>query len=106
MFQSYFYSPLKDTFTRVDEKRETSSLLNNIYTNVTHTQVTLKVDSLKLTSRISDHYSIFCISDIGIEMKTSFMKKRNFNNKNKSIYEKNLYIKVNWDKYFSTNFET
>ena len=79
MFLSYFYSPLIDKFTRVD------SLLDNIYTNVTHTTSDIKSGLFKTT--ISDHYSIFCITDLAIKMKTtSFMKKRDFNNKNKSIY--------------------
>ena len=42
MFISYFYSPLIDKFTRVDEKRGTSSLLDNIHTNVTHTTNDIK----------------------------------------------------------------
>ena len=40
-------------------------------------QVTLNMDHLKQRSRISDHYSIFCITDIGIKMQTTtFMKKK------------------------------
>ena len=65
MFLSYFYGPLIDQFTRVDEKRGTSSFLDNIYSIVTHTT-----------------------SDI--KMKTTFLKKADFNNKNKSIYKKNI----------------
>ena len=42
MFLSYFYSPLINKFTKVDEKRGTSSLLDNIYTNVTHTTSDIK----------------------------------------------------------------
>ena len=83
MFLSYFYSPLIDKFTRVDEKRGTSSLLDNI----THTTGDIKSGLFK--TRISDHYSIFCITDLAIKMKTtSFMKKLDFINKNKSIYKK------------------
>ena len=33
------------------------------------------------------------------------MMKRDFNNKNKSIYE-NTLAKINWEKYFGTNLET
>ena len=104
MFLSYFYSPLIDKFTRVDEKRRTSSLLDNIYTNVTHTANDIKSGLFK--TQISDHYSIFCITDLVINIqKTTFMKKRDFNNKNKSLYEKNTLAKINWEKYF-VNFET
>ena len=104
MFLSYFYSLLIDKCTRVDEKRRTSSLLDNIYTNVTHTANDIKSGLFK--TQISDHYSIFCITDLVINIqKTTFMKKRDFNNKNKSLYKKTL-AKINWDKYFGTNFET
>ena len=89
MFLSYFYGPLIDKFTRVDEKRGTSRYWTIFTPMLLIPQVTLKVDSLKLRSLISDHYSIFCITDLAIKMKTtSFMKKRHFNNKNKSIYKK------------------
>ena len=76
MFLSYFYSPLIDTFTRVDEKRKTSSLLDNIYTNINHTTSDIKSGLFK--TKISDHYIIFCITYLGIKMKTTtFMKKNN-----------------------------
>ena len=104
MFISFFYTPLIDKFTRVDEKRGTSSLLDNIYTNVTHTTNDIKSGLFK--TQISDHYSIFCITDLVINIqKTTFLKKWDFNNKNKSIYKKTL-AKINWEKYFVTNFET
>ena len=104
MFLSYFYSPLINKFTRVDEKRRTSSLLDNIYTNVTHTANDIKSGLFK--TQISDHYSIFCITDLVLNIqKTTFMKKRDFNNKNKSLFKKTL-AKINWEKYFGTNFET
>ena len=81
MFLFYFYSPLTDKFTRLDEKRGTSSLLDNIYTNGTHTTSDTKSGLFKTT--ISDHYLIFCITDLAIKMKTtSFMKKMDFNIKN------------------------
>ena len=66
MFLSYFFSPLIDKFTRVDEKRRTSSLLDNIYTNVTHTANDIKSGLFK--TQISDHYSIFCITDLVINI--------------------------------------
>ena len=88
MFLSYLYSPFIDKFTRVNEKRRTSSLLYNIYTNVTHTANDIK---WTFKTQISDHYSIFCITDLVINIqKTTFMKKRDFNNKNKSLYKKNV----------------
>ena len=74
MFLSYVYSPLIDNFTRVDEKRGTSSLLDNIYTNVTHTTSNIKRGLFK--TKISDHYSIFCITDLGIKMTTTFIRRK------------------------------
>ena len=56
MFISYFYSPLIDKFTRVDEKRGTSSLLEIFTPMLLIPQVTLKVDSLKLRSLITIQY--------------------------------------------------
>ena len=78
MFLSYFYSPLIDKFTRVDEKRGASSLLVNIYTNVTHTVNDITSGLFK--SQISDHYSIFWLTDLVINIKKFFLKKRGFNN--------------------------
>ena len=59
MFLSYFYSPLIDKFTRVDEKRRTSSLLDNVFTRMLLIlQMTLKVDFLKHRSRITIQYFV------------------------------------------------
>ena len=66
MFLSYFYSPLIDKYTRVGEKRGTYSLLDNMYTNVTHT--TNDIKSRLFNTQISDHYSIFCITDLVINI--------------------------------------
>ena len=89
MFLSYFYSPLIDTITRVNEKRGSSSLLDNIYTSVTHTTSDIKSGLFK--TNISDHYSIFYITYIAIKIKTTtFMRKIDFNNKNKYLYKKTL----------------
>ena len=52
MFLSYFYSPPIDKYTRVDEKRATSLLLDNIYTNVTRTTSDIKGGLFK--TKISD----------------------------------------------------
>ena len=65
MFLSYFYSSLIDKF-RVDEMRGTSSLLDNIYTNVTHTANDVKSGLFK--TQISDHCSICCITDLVISI--------------------------------------
>ena len=68
----------------MDEKRGTSSLLDNIYTNVTHTTNDIKSGLLK--TQILDHYSIFCITDLVINIqKKTFLMKGDFNNKNETI---------------------
>ena len=87
MFISYFYSSLIDKFTRVDEKRGTSSLLDNIYTNVTHTANDIKSGLFK--TQISDLGSLLnsLYYRLSNQHKT-FMEKRDFNNKYKSIYKK------------------
>ena len=41
-FLSYFYTPLIDKYTREDKKRGTSTLLDNIYTNLTQTPNSIK----------------------------------------------------------------
>ena len=58
MFLSYFYSPIIDKFTRVDEKRITSSQLDNVYTNVTHTANDIKSGLSKHRSRITIQYFV------------------------------------------------
>ena len=73
MFLSYFYSPLIDTFTRVDEKRRTSSLLDNIFTNITHTANGIKSGLLK--TQIADHYSLFCITDLVINIQKNIYEE-------------------------------
>ena len=58
MFLSYFYSPLIDKCTRVDEERGTSSFCGNIHTNVTHTANDTKSGLLKQKSRITIQYFV------------------------------------------------
>ena len=70
MFLFYSYTPVIDKFTRLDEKRGTSSLLDNIYTNVTHTTNDIKSGLFK--TQISDPYSIFCITDLVINIQKHF----------------------------------
>ena len=58
IFLSYLYIPLINKHTRVDKKRGTSTLLDNIYSNVT--QITNTIHSGVIKTDYSDHYSIFC----------------------------------------------
>ena len=64
VFLSYFYTPLIDNPTRVDKKRGSYRLLDNIYTNVT--QITNNINNGVLKTDYSDHYSIFCVTDLVI----------------------------------------
>ena len=58
MFLSYFYSPLIDTFTRVDERGEPPRYWTIYTPMLLIPQVTLKVDSLKLRSLITIQYFV------------------------------------------------
>ena len=64
IFLSYLYTPLIDKHTRVDKKRGTSTMLDNIYSNVT--QITNTIHSGVFKTDYSDHYSIFCVTDLVI----------------------------------------
>ena len=61
MCLSFFNTPLIDKFTRVGKNTETATLLDNIYTNVTPNANSIKSGIFK--TDISDHYSIFGITD-------------------------------------------
>ena len=80
VFLSYLYTALIDKPTRVDKKRGTYSLLDNIYTNVT--QITNTINSGVFKTDYSDHYSIFCVTDLVISaQKNKFVNKRDFSQK-------------------------
>ena len=77
VFLSYFYTPLIDKPTRVDKKRGTYTLLDNIYTNVT--QITNTINRGVFKTDYSDHYSIFCVTDLVISaQKNTFVNKCDF----------------------------
>ena len=87
MFLSYFYTPLIDKYTREDKKKGTATLLDNIYTNTTHIVNSMKTEIFK--TDITDHYSIFCITDLLTNTnKSSFLTKRAFSNKTISKFKK------------------
>ena len=104
-FLSYFYTPLIDKFTRVSKITETATLLDIIYTNVTPNANSIKSGVFK--TDISDHYSIFCITDfvtMGSRKKES-RTKRDFSQKNISNFSKSLK-KIDWNHLISENFQT
>ena len=104
-FLSYFYTPLIDKFTRVGKKVETATLLDSIYTNVTPNANSIK--SCVFKTDISDHYSIFGITDF-VTMgtrKKEFRTKRDFSKKNIYNFSKSLK-KIDWNHLISENFKT
>ena len=67
-FVFYFYTPFIDKHTRVDKKTGTSTLLDNIYSNVTQIKNTMHSGVFK--TDYPDHYSIFCVTDLVIGTRT------------------------------------
>ena len=103
VFLSYLYTPLIDKPTRVDKKMGTYSLLDNIYTNVT--QITNTINSGVFKTDYSDHYSIFCVTDLVISaQKKKNFNKRDFSQKNISNFNKSLN-KYEWDQIYSINYQ-
>ena len=79
-FLSYPYTPLIDKHTRVDQKRGTSTLLDNIYSNVT--QITNHIHRGIFKTDYSDHYAIFSVSDLVMRtLNTKCINKRDFSQK-------------------------
>ena len=79
------------------------SLLDNIYTNVT--QITNTINSGVFKTDYSDHYSIFCVTDLVISAKKNkFVNKRAFSQKNISNFNKALN-KYEWDQIYSNNYQ-
>ena len=69
---------------------ETATLLDNIYTSVTPNANSIKSGVFK--TDISDHYSIFCITDFVTmgSRKKEFRTKRDFSQKNIYNFSKSL----------------
>ena len=103
VFLSYFYKPLIDKPTIVDKKSGTYTLLDSIYTNVS--QITNTINSGIFKTDYSDHYSIFCFTDLVISaQKNTFVNLRDFSPKNISTFNKALN-KYDWDKTYYNNFQ-
>ena len=62
VFLSYFYTPLIDKPTKVDKKRGTYSLLDNIYTNVT--QITNTINSVEYSRLITQTTTLYFVLQI------------------------------------------
>ena len=93
IFLSYLYTPLIDKYTTVDKKRGTSTLLDNIYSNVT------QIHSGLFKTDYSDHYSIFCVTDFVIRTRNiKFKIKRDFSQKISQTLKK-LLINITGNRY-------
>ena len=74
---SYFYTPLIDKPTIVNKKKNTYTLLYNIYTNVT--QITNTINSGVFKPDHSAYYSILWVTDLVISaQRNTFINKRDF----------------------------
>ena len=104
MFLSYLYTPLIDKRTRVDKKRGTSTMLDNMYSNVT--QITNTIQRGVFKTDYSDHYSIFCVTDLVIKTRnTKFINTRDFSQKISQTLKKAL-DKYNWQSLPSNSCQT
>ena len=87
----YLINQMTETqHTQSGQKRDAATLLDNIYTNVKPNANSIESGVFK--TDISDHYSIFCITDF-VTMgtrKKEFRTKRDFRKKNISNFRKFL----------------
>ena len=84
-------------------KRDTYTLLDNIYTNVT--LITNTINSGVFKTDYSDHYTIFCVTDLVISaQKNKFVNKSDFSPNNISNFNKALN-KYDWDQIYSNNYQ-
>ena len=83
---SYDYNKPITVPTRFDERPQTSSLIDNIYTNIPESDADM---SGVLKTYISDHYSIFHVHKNSDRIThKQYRIKRNFNEKHKSLFQK------------------
>ena len=73
---------------RVNERTKTSSLIDNIYTNIPESDTDMKG---VLKTHISDHYSIFHVhKNSNRIIDKQYRVKRNLSEKNKYLFKKTL----------------
>ena len=88
LLQSYYYHKLITVPTRVDERTQTYSLIDNIYTNIPESYADM---SGVFKTHISDHYSIFSVHKSPDRItNTQYRIKRKFCEKIKSLFKKSL----------------
>ena len=93
IFSTFYYHKLIKLPTR--ERNQSSTLLDNIYTNIPHCYDTGTSGILKFLTQ-SDHYPTFTTRKSKALCKSiEYMKKRNHNNQNISKFKKSL-AKINW----------
>ena len=103
MFSSYYYHKLINLPTR--ERNRTSSLLDNIYTNIPDCYNTCTSGVLKFLTQ-SDHYPIFTIRNKIEQPKPKIhIKRRNHSNKNIALFRKQIK-RNDWESlYRNTKIE-
>ena len=85
---SYYYNKLITVPTRVDERTQTSSLIDNIYTHIPESDADM---SGVIKTHINDHYSIFYVHRNSDRIThKQYRIKRNFSEKHKSLFKKSL----------------
>ena len=73
--------------------------MDNIFTNVAQSANTINSGSFK--TQFSDHYSIFCITDLVQNTENEkYISKRDFSNKNISNFNKSLKA-YDWSKLYT-----
>ena len=96
---SYFFYPLINKPTRVIN--ESSSLLDNAYTNIA--QCGDICSSGILTTDFSDYYSIFSITNFTLDnVKPVFIRKREFSDSNKTRFHDALKLQT-WDSVYNAD---
>ena len=85
---AYYYNKLITVPTRVDERTQTRSLIDNIYANIQKSDSDM---SGVLKTHISDHYSIFHVHrNTDRTTHKQYRTKRNFSEKHKALFKKSL----------------
>ena len=92
---AYFHRALINKPTRVSDRK--STIIDNIYTNISSVAI-----SGILRTDFSDHYSLFCITDLKQNVNTNKeFNRREYNGKNTASFTRHLKA-LNWDNVLST----
>ena len=98
LFLSHLYRKLITIPTRINVIAHTSTLIDNIYTNMPYNKGDL---TGVFQTHISDHYSIFTIKTSTVNKdENKYLFRRNLNKKNISSFRKSLK-KINWNTLYN-----